>query len=43
MAASRPALMREWLAELTWCREQCRREIEFFDKAIAKLKGARSP
>jgi hypothetical protein len=41
IAASNPALMREWLQELTWCREQWQREIEFFDQVIEELKVAR--
>ena len=34
IAAINPALLQEWVEELTWCRERCKREIEFFDAVI---------
>jgi hypothetical protein len=38
LAASNPALLKEWLEELTWCRAQWQREIEFVDIVLEKLK-----
>lgn len=43
LALSNPALMQEWIEELTCCGEQCKRESEFFEKVINELESARRP
>lgn len=43
IAESKPEAFNEWLADLTWCREQWPQEAELFAVAIEKLIVAGRP